>query len=101
MLVVSLATAGVDHISGNMSQVYNLEPPTKGQVVLHTSHGDIEVELWPNEAPKASSRRSELRTIKLFVFWVDKGVSGASETVVGAHCGVQLAELRPDSGRLC
>ena len=35
-----------------MSQVYNLEPPTKGKVVLHTTHGDIEVELWPKEAPK-------------------------------------------------
>ena len=35
-----------------MSQVYNLEPPTKGKVVLHTTHGDIEIELWPKEAPK-------------------------------------------------
>jgi hypothetical protein len=35
-----------------MSQVYNLEPPTKGKVVFHTTHGDIEIELWPKEAPK-------------------------------------------------
>jgi cyclophilin family peptidyl-prolyl cis-trans isomerase len=35
-----------------MSQIYNLEPPTKGKVVLHTTHGDIEIELWPKEAPK-------------------------------------------------
>jgi peptidyl-prolyl cis-trans isomerase SDCCAG10 len=35
-----------------MSQVYNLEPPTKGQIMLHTTHGDIEIELWPKEAPK-------------------------------------------------
>lgn len=38
--------------SAAMSQVYDLEPPTKGKVLLHTTHGDIEVELWPKEAPK-------------------------------------------------
>lgn len=36
-----------------MSQIYNTEPPTKGKVVLHTSFGDLDVELWPKEAPKA------------------------------------------------
>ena len=35
-----------------MSTVYNLEPATKGKAVLHTTHGDIEIELWPKEAPK-------------------------------------------------
>jgi peptidyl-prolyl cis-trans isomerase SDCCAG10 len=29
------------------------EPPTKGKVVLHTTIGDIDIELWPKEAPKA------------------------------------------------
>jgi len=38
------------------SAIYNLEPLTKGKVVLHTTLGDIEVELWPKEAPKARSR---------------------------------------------
>eukprot|EP00976_Prorocentrum_cordatum_P006392 128313-Prorocentrum_minimum.AAC.2 len=38
-----------------MSNVYNLEPPTKGKVVLSTSHGDIDVELWSKEAPKVCS----------------------------------------------
>ncbi|EFJ41343.1 hypothetical protein VOLCADRAFT_68363 [Volvox carteri f. nagariensis] len=36
-----------------MSNIYNLEPPTKGKVILHTSLGDLEIELWPKEAPKA------------------------------------------------
>ncbi|KAF8819797.1 peptidyl-prolyl cis-trans isomerase [Cardiosporidium cionae] len=36
-----------------MSEVYVHEPPLKGKVVLHTSHGDLDVELWSRECPKA------------------------------------------------
>ncbi|KAK9819770.1 hypothetical protein WJX72_002180 [[Myrmecia] bisecta] len=36
-----------------MSTVYNLEPPTKGKAILKTTAGDIDIELWPKEAPKA------------------------------------------------
>ncbi|CAN1217416.1 Peptidyl-prolyl cis-trans isomerase CYP57 [Linum perenne] len=36
-----------------MSSIYVLEPPTKGKVVLNTTHGPIDIELWPKEAPKA------------------------------------------------
>lgn len=36
-----------------MSTVYVLEPPTKGKVILTTSYGPIDIELWPKEAPKA------------------------------------------------
>ncbi|EIE22031.1 cyclophilin-like protein, partial [Coccomyxa subellipsoidea C-169] len=36
-----------------MSNVYNLEPPTKGKVILKTTLGDIDIELWAKEAPKA------------------------------------------------
>ncbi|XP_047325708.1 peptidyl-prolyl cis-trans isomerase CYP57 [Impatiens glandulifera] len=36
-----------------MSTAYVLEPPTKGKVVVHTTYGPIDVELWPKEAPKA------------------------------------------------
>lgn len=36
-----------------MSSIYVLEPPTRGKVVLSTSVGDIDIELWPKEAPKA------------------------------------------------
>ena len=32
-----------------MSNIYNLEPVTKGKVLLSTSHGDIEIELWARE----------------------------------------------------
>ncbi|KAG2482855.1 hypothetical protein HYH03_018246 [Edaphochlamys debaryana] len=36
-----------------MSNIYTLEPPTKGKVLLHTNLGDLEIELWAKEAPKA------------------------------------------------
>jgi len=37
-----------------MSQVYVTEPPTNGKVLLHTTVGDLDVELWSKEAPQAS-----------------------------------------------
>eukprot|EP00878_Enallax_costatus_P024798 GHUV01026487.1.p1 GENE.GHUV01026487.1~~GHUV01026487.1.p1 ORF type:complete len:180 (+),score=32.63 GHUV01026487.1:331-870(+) len=36
-----------------MSTIYNTEPPTKGKVTLKTTVGDLDIELWPKEAPKA------------------------------------------------
>ncbi|KAG0043024.1 Peptidyl-prolyl isomerase cwc27 [Gryganskiella cystojenkinii] len=36
-----------------MSNIYLLEPHTNGKVILHTTSGDISIELWPKEAPKA------------------------------------------------
>lgn len=36
-----------------MSSVYVLEPPTKGKVVVNTTMGPLDIELWPKEAPKA------------------------------------------------
>ena len=36
-----------------MSSLYVTEPPTRGKVLLSTTRGDIEIELWPREAPKA------------------------------------------------
>lgn len=36
-----------------MSNIYIQEPPTQGKVLLETSVGDIEIELWSREAPKA------------------------------------------------
>jgi peptidyl-prolyl cis-trans isomerase SDCCAG10 len=36
-----------------MSDVYSLEPPTKGKVVLETTFGDIDIELFGNECPLA------------------------------------------------
>jgi len=36
-----------------MSNIYIQEPPCHGKVLLETSVGDIEVELWSREAPKA------------------------------------------------
>ncbi|TVU34244.1 hypothetical protein EJB05_16075 [Eragrostis curvula] len=37
-----------------MSSIYVLEPPTKGKVVVHTTAGPLDIELWPKEAPKAA-----------------------------------------------
>jgi len=36
-----------------MSNIYLNEPPTSGKVLLHTSLGDIDIELWSKEAPLA------------------------------------------------
>eukprot|EP00249_Psilotum_nudum_P013151 c24181_g1_i1 orf=61-1653(+) len=48
LLLVSISTN-----SHTMSSVYVLEPPTKGKVVLNTTAGPLDIELWPKEAPKA------------------------------------------------
>ena len=36
-----------------MSGVYSLEPPTSGKVVLETTFGDIDIELFSKECPLA------------------------------------------------
>ncbi|KAK9703138.1 Cyclophilin type peptidyl-prolyl cis-trans isomerase/CLD [Popillia japonica] len=36
-----------------MSNIYILEPPTTGKVLLKTTVGDIDIELWSKEAPRA------------------------------------------------
>ena len=36
-----------------MSTLYVTEPPTDGKVILYTPKGEIEIELWSKEAPKA------------------------------------------------
>uniref|UniRef100_A0A1J3JZ12 Peptidyl-prolyl cis-trans isomerase CYP57 n=1 Tax=Noccaea caerulescens TaxID=107243 RepID=A0A1J3JZ12_NOCCA len=36
-----------------MSTIYVLEPPTRGKVIVNTTHGPIDIELWPKEAPKS------------------------------------------------
>ncbi|XP_030765716.1 spliceosome-associated protein CWC27 homolog [Sitophilus oryzae] len=35
-----------------MSNIYILEPPTSGKVLLKTTAGDIDIELWAKETPK-------------------------------------------------
>lgn len=35
-----------------MSNIYISEPKTEGKVVLHTTMGDVDIELWPTQAPK-------------------------------------------------
>lgn len=36
-----------------MSNIYIKEPPTNGKVLVHTSMGDVDIELWSKEAPIA------------------------------------------------
>lgn len=36
-----------------MSNIYHTEPPTSGKVLVKTTYGDIDIELWPKEAPLA------------------------------------------------
>jgi len=36
-----------------MSEVYIKEPPVNGKAVFRTTHGDLEMELWATETPKA------------------------------------------------
>lgn len=36
-----------------MSSIYVSEPPTKGKVILKTTYGPLDIELWPKETPKA------------------------------------------------
>ncbi|GIY66107.1 spliceosome-associated protein CWC27 homolog [Caerostris extrusa] len=36
-----------------MSNIYIQEPPTNGKILLHTTVGDLDIELWSKEAPKA------------------------------------------------
>lgn len=40
-------------VQGSMSNIYITEPNTEGKVLLHTTFGDLDVELWPQQAPKA------------------------------------------------
>ena len=36
-----------------MSNIYITEPNTEGKVLMSTSFGDLDIELWPKQAPKA------------------------------------------------
>ena len=36
-----------------MSNIYASEPPTSGKVILITNYGNIDIELWTKEAPRA------------------------------------------------
>jgi len=81
-----------------MSEVYIKEPATKGSAVLRTTHGDLEIELWATECPKACRNFCQLilegyyngtafhRIIKDFIIQGgDKtGTGDGSESIYGA-----------------
>lgn len=60
-----------------MSSVYVLEPPTKGKVVLNTTAGPLDIELWAKEAPKAV-RYPNLRRYLFFRFVMHRSVASIS-----------------------
>jgi len=43
----------VTTMADGASFVYNTEPPTRGKVVIVTTCGELDVELWPKETPMA------------------------------------------------
>ncbi|KAI2659976.1 hypothetical protein H4Q32_022555 [Labeo rohita] len=43
-----------------MSNIYIQEPPTNGKVLLKTTAGDIDIELWSKETPKACRNFTQL-----------------------------------------
>lgn len=47
-----------------MSNIYIQEPPTNGKVLLKTSVGELEVELWSKEAPKV---REKFKKNQIFI----------------------------------
>lgn len=63
-----------------MSNIYITEPNTEGKVLLHTTFGDLDVELWPQQAPKACRN---------FVQLCLEGVRSSAGTSQG-HCWLSL-----------
>ena len=49
-----------------MSSIYQTEPPTSGKVILHTSFGDVDIELWCKEAPIACRNFIQLSMEKYY-----------------------------------
>lgn len=85
-----------------MSEVYIKEPKTNGKVVLQTTHGDLEIELWATETPKACRNFCQLilegyyngttfhRVIKDFL------IQGGDATGTGNGCESIYGKPFPD-----
>jgi len=85
-----------------MSEVYIKEPKTNGKVVLQTTHGDLEIELWATETPKACRNFCQLilegyyngtsfhRVIKDFL------IQGGDGTGTGNGCESIYGKPYPD-----
>ncbi|KAL4859368.1 Peptidyl-prolyl cis-trans isomerase CYP57 [Chlorella vulgaris] len=88
-----------------MSQVYTLEPPTQGKVILRTTLGDLDIELWAKEAPKAVRNFVQLctegyydgtvfhRVIKDFMFQGKVVTQRAQAMAASPFMGNHLSEL--------
>ncbi|AFZ79552.1 peptidyl-prolyl cis-trans isomerase protein, putative [Theileria equi strain WA] len=43
-----------------MSEVYSLEPPFRGRIILNTTEGELDVHLWSTQCPKAVRNFTQL-----------------------------------------
>lgn len=66
-----------------MSNIYHTEPATHGKVLLHTSFGDIDIELWGKECPKACRN------------FVQLAMEGVSERARELNCRTVLTLRQP------
>jgi hypothetical protein len=56
IIIIDIIILIKDYIAttlSTMSSIYHTEPPTSGKVLIKTSFGDIDIELWAKEAPLA------------------------------------------------
>jgi len=87
-------------LADTMSNIYIQEPPTAGKVLLVTTVGDIEIELWSKECPKACKNFVQLcmekyynkttfhRVVKNFI------VQGGDPTGTGAGGWIDVASMK-------
>uniref|UniRef100_A0A1I8IFX3 Peptidyl-prolyl cis-trans isomerase n=1 Tax=Macrostomum lignano TaxID=282301 RepID=A0A1I8IFX3_9PLAT len=77
-----------------MSSIYVLEPPTNGRVLLQTTVGNIDIELWSKEAPKACYYDDTLfhRVVKDFIVQGGDptGTGEGGDSVFGKPFGLEL-----------
>lgn len=58
--LVDETTFQPDHLSTTMSNIHNLEPQAYGVIILKTTFGDLEVELFTKQCPKATKNFVQL-----------------------------------------
>jgi peptidyl-prolyl cis-trans isomerase SDCCAG10 len=80
-----------------MSNVYSSEPPTSGKVILVTTYGNIDIELWTKEAPRTCKNFIQLclegyyndcvfhRIIKEFMIQTGDPKSNGGESIWGTY----------------
>ena len=83
-----------------MSSVYNTEPPTNGKVILKTTVGDIDIELWPKEAQSMSCQRSLTDQSQYQAGGNEARSSMSMAMSIGASAGCRCVGSNEESGFL-